>query len=578
MKIGVWGNLKQRLSTLIERATGPGAFNNYVITLFAVGSIWVTLFVDIGALRRPFWPELTAGLLATFNAVIWLYASRIYFANHSAGPGPSAGILLSFLGTGLVRNASLTLFSMPFGLTAPSGRLISSIVSAFALLVFASLTTSRRLQSQAIQANLLVERQKLLWLSATYDEKVLQSQRDLNRELESDLYPHIREISDKLQGSRDDNAKTAEYLIGTVGDVVRPLWTRLSDATDTILEQLDTIAAEVPTASRVQNVFDLRAAIRPTLTVGILLVISLTVAPALQLRANSIEFVEASLFVWLLLSLVRLVWPRRIKKLSLASATAILGLLYSVSFSGGLAIVSGLHGDFASQLVQLTFSIGGALVLSRLELAEQARGTVERQLHEQNRLLQELISGLRKQIWVHRRKAAWVLHGPVQSALVSSAMSLTQGAPSTDERRQLLANIEHAVGSLTHNGPETLGLIETLSEIRSVWARSCQITWAIDQRLIEQLNGDPETVACLVEIAREGVSNAIRHGGAKSVQIDVTAPSAATFEICVTDDGSGLKQDQPGLGSAMLDQISLSWSRVAISPGTRLCARVVRTR
>jgi signal transduction histidine kinase len=561
-----------------RRAAGPASFNNYVLTLFAIGSLWVTLVVDIGVLRRPILQELAAGVFATGVTLAWLLLARRFFASRESSRHRSTKVFAAFALAGLLRNASLTLASIPLGLVNPSTRIVSSLVTTFALLLFASLTANRWQQSKISQDALFVERQKLLWLSATYDEKVNQAQRDLMRDLETDLYPAIRRVADELKGQVRGNAQTAEYLVGTVGDVVRPLWTRITQATDNILEQLDSIAAKDPISVGFSQLFDVKTAIRPTLTVGLLFVISLTVVPATGISARPVEFALASGFVWLFLMLVRLSWPAKARRLSLLSATFLLGLLYTLAFSVGLAISNGINGDLATIMLRLTFSIGGALVLARFELIEQSRATIEAELQSQNRQLEELISGLRKQIWVHRRRAAWVLHGPVQSALMATAMALTQGSPSQEDRQQLLKNIQGAVDSLANFDQSHNGLSGALEEISSVWRRSCSVTWKVGESLESDLGADPETAACLVEIAREGVSNAIRHGHAKEIEIEISAPAKNLVEICIQNDGSQLVATQPGLGSAMFDQISLRWWRNNVAGGVRLCAQVVRAR
>jgi nitrate/nitrite-specific signal transduction histidine kinase len=58
------------------------------------------------------------------------------------------------------------------------------------------------------------------------------------------------------------------------------------------------------------------------------------------------------------------------------------------------------------------------------------------------------------------------------------------------------------------------------------------------------------------------VTNAIRHGGATSIQIEVGAVTAG-LGLTVEDDGQGVAEDyHPGLGLTMMDQTCLSWTLV----------------
>ena len=61
---------------------------------------------------------------------------------------------------------------------------------------------------------------------------------------------------------------------------------------------------------------------------------------------------------------------------------------------------------------------------------------------------------------------------------------------------------------------------------------------------------------------REAVTNAIRHGGATTIPIEVGAVTAG-LALTVVDDGQGVAVDyRAGLGLTMMDQTCLSWALV----------------
>jgi anti-sigma regulatory factor (Ser/Thr protein kinase) len=73
---------------------------------------------------------------------------------------------------------------------------------------------------------------------------------------------------------------------------------------------------------------------------------------------------------------------------------------------------------------------------------------------------------------------------------------------------------------------------------------------------------------------KEGVSNAIRHGHAKYVEISILEESADAIRIEISNDGVSDSSDRQGVGSQMLDEITMNWSRELTGSGVRLVAKV----
>jgi signal transduction histidine kinase len=72
----------------------------------------------------------------------------------------------------------------------------------------------------------------------------------------------------------------------------------------------------------------------------------------------------------------------------------------------------------------------------------------------------------------------------------------------------------------------------------------------------------------------ESVSNAIRHGHAKNVEISILEDSADSIRIEISNDGVSDSSDRQGVGSQMLDEITMNWSRELTDSGVRLVAKV----
>lgn len=567
---------KHELKFNFAKLAGPEAFGAYVIGLFAVASMWVTMVVDLGRTNESTYLWLLAGVCSTVISVAWLLAARRLMSSEMRVVWSPIQVAAAYALAGLLRNLTLALACWSLGLSSPLNRAPISVIATLMLLVFANLTASRRKEARQLTNSLLIDRQKLIWLGASYDEKVVQAQRELHRKLETELYPAIRSVLEKLNPTKhSSDPEISKDLVETVSKVVRPICDHLSVASDSILEQLDEVATE-PVETKTGARYSIRATLRPFITLVGLQIIAATVSPALGRDSDLLNFAKLSLIGFVVVMLIKAAWPERLDSVPSFAVIAVVTGAYLLA-NGVAFFVLLQNGDSGQTLIiQASFSVGAAVIMAMLSFSSQARISVQRQIQEQNDALANLISKLRRQIWLIRRNAAWVLHGPIQSALISSAMALADDSTNDNDRRQISQRIETAVQSLETSRSLVPDLGSSMKSIANVWSRSCLVEWIIADGLAAYLESDTDTTTCLVEIVSEGVSNAIRHGKARNVSVKFSLEDQAFVSIEVLDDGIGLASNiNPGLGSALLDQICISWRRWDLNPGVLLAAKVV---
>ncbi len=167
-------------------------------------------------------------------------------------------------------------------------------------------------------------------------------------------------------------------------------------------------------------------------------------------------------------------------------------------------------------------------------------------------------------------EASRSLHGAVQTRLISCAMVIEQASLSGDVKR-----INEAITEalLILNSP--LRNVETSATIKgeiirkvSLWEGLC----VFDLALTNEFETEDEGLAMLVgRVVEEGISNAIRHGKAKNIEIIVLVNHNLSIDIQIKDDGVGPKHGIAGLGSALLEQASSGkWSLNKLEAGTLL--------
>jgi signal transduction histidine kinase len=153
------------------------------------------------------------------------------------------------------------------------------------------------------------------------------------------------------------------------------------------------------------------------------------------------------------------------------------------------------------------------------------------------------------------RNAARLLHGAVQTKLIACAMAIDQATITGDEYK-INEAISQALTILRSPLTEQ-GFGATLSEEIhrkvNLWNEICEISITIDPLIT---NSNPDLIVQVGRIIEEAISNAIRHGRAKSISISLTKNTGDQIEISVVDDGLGPQGGKPSLGSALLDQAS----------------------
>jgi signal transduction histidine kinase len=125
-----------------------------------------------------------------------------------------------------------------------------------------------------------------------------------------------------------------------------------------------------------------------------------------------------------------------------------------------------------------------------------------------------------------------MVHGPIQSALISTGLRLESTSPGAEQPEDLVMLLEKSPASL----------------------HACS------------------------EVVREGINNAIFHGNATDIDITVTTLNSNTVQVRVEDNGSGPSPRRtPGVGSDLLNTVSSGWNLLRVGDTTVLTANLFVT-
>jgi signal transduction histidine kinase len=258
-------------------------------------------------------------------------------------------------------------------------------------------------------------------------------------------------------------------------------------------------------------------------------------------------------------------------------ALVVVPLLREEQVIGVLGVRRKTPGAFDPETVRLlqAFAAHSALAIQNARLfrqiadkSAQLEERVEVRTADLRQSQQELRALSGRLLFAHEtesRRIARELHDDLNQglALLSVEMELLGQSPSESagefggRMQELLARVRqlsssvHALSHRLHPAKlEQLGLIATVSGLCRELAQAHGLEIEFTHHQMPEVVS-PETALCLYRLAQEALRNAIKHGGARRVCVDLTG-SADAVSLRIVDDGVGfdpsLIQGKEGLG------------------------------
>ncbi len=238
----------------------------------------------------------------------------------------------------------------------------------------------------------------------------------------------------------------------------------------------------------------------------------------------------------------------------------------------GLAIGMGVAGVIA-MIVGYVAGVGPAvavlplvysLVLAVVLLLSSARSSSTRDERVQAVRAADWMSSLvRQAAWVTRRQLANTMHGEVQGRILACALRI-RDLPAPDGAReieQLADDLHRVIGSDLGDGDWRIAW----DRLVTMWEFTIDLTVEWSEVVDARLDRDAVAGSALVAVVGEAVTNAVRHGSARSILVAVAPEGESALVVDVVDDGVAASLGEPSLGSATLDAVCLRW-RLATHP------------
>jgi signal transduction histidine kinase len=562
---------------LFQQVGSRYALSNPVLLLFFIPAFGVGIIFDQTRSDSTFEYRLISATIGYSATIIPLLIARIFLPNKPR-PSRPALLMVVFALAGLIRGLTLLEFSILSGQFQEGEilyRLVGGPLFTLISLILNAIVVSNYARHKEALSMLAAERLRLQVRSAGVLARVQQQQEELSAKVESLIRPAIRKIQETLASA--SSAAVIGSLRDAADEVIRPLSREVAEGQD------DLNFENEPAAVRVKSALPKRVILgeflipfwAATMSIGLL------VSSTVLLEEPAMTLIVLTLIFALVFGFGRIVQALTYKlEIPTLAAWVLVPLIYAFPLSAFFVLkpILNMQSTDAQVFTMLFFEWSLGLLLFFAQLVQlQRRETTER-LKDVNRQLEVISSRLSQELWLNRKRMAALLHGPIQAALYASAMGMAQtNNPSPDYLTKVQKDIETALEQLNNpNRLESETLLSVLNQIKELWSGSVEVEIEIPTELELAITNEPLTCEATIELARELVTNSIKHGQASKVKVTINQIDPTRFSVEVTDNGKALiEAATPGYGTKVLNELSLNWERTRSGDTTRSYAEMV---
>lgn len=189
--------------------------------------------------------------------------------------------------------------------------------------------------------------------------------------------------------------------------------------------------------------------------------------------------------------------------------------------------------------------------------------------------LRLLNSQLRQQVWLDQKMLATELHGSVQATLHATALQLSKiDQPSISDLEKVRDAVDKAISRLGQTAYlEGENFSQVIADIAEVWADNCKMEYHIQPAAQQALDSQQSLARSTIEVMREAITNAIKHGKAKNIKVTITQ-SGQLLDLIVDNDGQEVIAGGQGLGTSVISELTHSHGLYKTNDGVRFTASI----
>ena len=564
----------------IRRITGPDAISLPAAITLAVIMYFSNLSSSGIVSEAYFWEITLAWVFSLTGAFGWLWLAK-YFMRRNGSQNPLVWQTLSAFAVAFVIRAVI-FDEIAYWVGASDApnllyRLSASLPTfGVGLLICAYIVSLAREFSRNV-GHLSTLNTGLEELQRTANERVAEHRSELISYIQASLRKELRAVMESAPEA------AIERMKGTIEQVVRPVSRQL------VLKMPDVDVPSPPSSRHIawSSVFRNVLSENPLEPLWFALWVA---GAAWSISVTRHEIPETLSFVsvvfimgWASMFLFSLGW-RKVREfpfiallLYVSIAGIATGLIVNVTVSKySLVAAAQSPRIFAYAFISLGIVWFVALISSLQRMTASSGASVVSMERELRDALVLVNTRLREQ----RIAISRVLHGPIQDRILAAVFTLvsarSSGASDEELVQGLVESIENEIDQMSSIGPQSARVTLAITQLTELWAGVVSIHSDIEESVVAALDRYPASLLTVNELVREACANAIRHGNASNITISIVhGERANTLSVVVVNDGDPLTEPDPtGVGTYLLDELTLEWKRESREAMTMLTALV----
>lgn len=561
---------------------GPDALSWITAVVVYPTALLFTLFGSGIELQGDALLRLTVASIVSNTCMLLFifFAQRLLLSQGSRNAPHPWWMLAAILGGLVVRAAVIDQLVMWLGLHEQSRfwfRFFASLPSTGGMIVIIAVVVSLSREYSRSLSRLDRAKRSFELLTTQHEVIVEEERKQVIALARTSLDERLRELSGEA------STESLERVRKAIEDVVRPLSHQLNDPLARNIQLPEAIDEPVGWRVVVKDFFGEKS-IHPLWFTLWSAVTGLLYAPQLWgLQVGLMFVLHITIVTGISTLLIRLVWDRFFASRNWRIRATV--------FSVFCVMVGGLYG-FGSAALNPLFRdriwlhtialIAAALVAGWLFTS---LSSLIGNLNELTTQLDEVETALRREqvllnahLHVEMRALARFLHGPVQDALSVAAFRIRAAIDDDHAPYELVTELRKsiviAMDDMSDADRSAADTDEVLRQLADLWQGVTEITWQLSHDAAAALDEHTVTRASFNELVRETCSNAVRHGEASHISISASVIDDE-LTLLVENRGAPVPEHRdPGLGSRLFDELTLSWTIEALPAGSRLTARL----
>lgn len=186
-----------------------------------------------------------------------------------------------------------------------------------------------------------------------------------------------------------------------------------------------------------------------------------------------------------------------------------------------------------------------------------------------------------RNLYLRQRRRAWAhaLHGQVQSAMLAASIRLDreQRGGSLDQAAVSRAcePVWQALEAAQTASIDPPAWTDGIGRLHTLWDGVIDLRINVEPSAQEIIEVSGLCRSGVLDVLTESISNAVRHGHASRVEISISHGDGATVVVHALDNGDALMEGRSeGLGTALLNEVSVDWSLTRADEWNRLAVEV----